>query len=1066
MAPKRGFPTAFKLNRDDNDDDVYDDDAPRPVSRTNEIQVVTGRIVQHIYAAATGFPKVKDGNDYRFGRFNLLASNGQMITLVGMSPLGAKRLSYKYKYKVEINKMTRLEENKIVDFPVLHHHGLAIHKGLVSSTECTFSQEDDNRLGGDGYFSIYAFMKGENQLKPLISSANFHTFLTIRRAFAEASDPDRVDRDILAVFYANVDLVMQKLFAMHIRRISTFTILSICDCLARVYKTPERIFEPFVLQYLAVKGLDKLTIKKKYGRQNKRGGDEDDDNEEFESDLAELDMDAKDNKQAKKTGNRDDDGELKYESVSVSLDTAVRLWGKQSSHGIECESDDDAIEKLTSNKKAKTNEDDHGVVKIDDIVVWSRRRTDVRLPVPILTGLPENVWQRQAVIHAMTVDYYSNLNFYFEHNMIQNIIAMWTGKGRTTLDKSWANKNEYNTDNNNNAPKLFPAPLNENIIAKAIFDLSLQKRIIITKDGVNEYTEATLEEIADSNSKLRFCHPFGWNLETSNSKFVAKLVNEDDGDRGPVKDLQYKHESSKPGDAVLITCNYGNKVNAADGVEFPDCDDIVMQIPLCQGPDFVYSADQTKALVTGYMRNLALIYGPGGTGKSTILTTLAYLYREKYGPQAVLVFTAFKNNTVNQMRSAILKNRLNEGEIKKMDEVQIDKEGKYKSGNCVFSTCDSIASNMWWIKENSNIKVAAVIIDEAGNISSSHLNGVFSACSELMQLVLIGDSRQRSPINGGIPFRNLTDVFFKKFAVGLSRNYRTNCLDLLHKQRCILDAEEAPFFVDIEKPDGSFYMTDIGYPSSYRREKDYMDRFALELINALDQHDPQRKQYNESIVLNPYKDFCDLGNIVMANYYFRRPDDQLTRDEIVRRSLSAKKTDEPLYIGMRIVFDETDYDKRLYSRGQTARIAHIWDQEYLNDKDAGDIIDFHVKHTKMPFARYAKGHIRRILHLETDDGTKVSFDFRENTHGSLFDHFSPASCITVDRSQGCEYDYVYGLLPWGRNMVDNSMIYTQVSRAKKRAHVIGDKGHIAQHVKTKPEFKHSNFKDMLKKIMK
>ena len=60
----------------------------------------------------------------------------------------------------------------------------------------------------------------------------------------------------------------------------------------------------------------------------------------------------------------------------------------------------------------------------------------------------------------------------------------------------------------------------------------------------------------------------------------------------------------------------------------------------------------------------------------------------------------------------------------------------------------------------------------------------------------------------------------------------------------------------------------------------------------------------------------------------------------------------------------------------------------------------------------------------------VSGDFMNITH---------AYCISVHKSQGSEYSYVImPILPEHRIMLKRKLIYTGVSRAKKRLSLIGD----------------------------
>jgi len=307
----------------------------------------------------------------------------------------------------------------------------------------------------------------------------------------------------------------------------------------------------------------------------------------------------------------------------------------------------------------------------------------------------------------------------------------------------------------------------------------------------------------------------------------------------------------------------------------------VTRVTLCE--------EQKRAIVLAATMPLALINGAGGTGKSMIMRLIYMVLRELY-PEGHILFTAFKNDTVNQMREAITL------------------QGSVEDARCHFRTTDSFnvtggVLDYMMTKEQLDSSggertrhpIKVCIIEEASMLSSGHIRKLIHTLvssnsasalksktdgprgkqgeSELERLIFFGDCDQLEPINPGSPFADLIEQLPSP-RMRLVVNYRTRVekltafLDGLRKRDLSCTA---PRLFDDEHRQfdtGSNFLIKDLPECDNRSDHSVMIGYAERLLWLLKHIDPDRRKHDDIIAVCPYNNMADLMSMCFSMYYF------------------------------------------------------------------------------------------------------------------------------------------------------------------------------------------------------
>lgn len=677
------------------------------------------------------------------------------------------------------------------------------------------------------------------------------------------------------------------------------------------------------------------------------------------------------------------------------------------------------------------------VVNSQGIVLLSTNQRKVKLPMPDMFKIPADAWVSKLVTTHLRMRYAQNHDMCVTPDSIFEMIGEAAGEG-------------------------FPVELDIDIVWRVMKDM-------VAKGDIGMYDAETHEVYLPGKggalSEIDSIPPL---MHIG----LAHAMQQEHGTFTFLKDfINYRYADTEH------TSRMGKVLAEVDTLFDPF--GAIMKMNL--------SDEQWRAVCLAVTSPLSMISGPGGTGKTTIIKIIVRILRCA-GLKGIFLFTAFKNDTVNQTKKAL--EVLDQGE-----NIRHDEWCNFKRAHNLFETCDYVRCR-WGSGSSSDNKTRnndkdgsssgseeidkkyqipktdlqdkkgrlnaeVVFFEEASLTNASHVYSVLNGVNpeKLKYIVFVGDPLQLPPMNPGEPFCNLVNAL-PNFCVRLAKNFRTssqvitNNLDAIRK--CDL---QSLCFHDPENPedkDGNCFIrmkalnAIKGKP---RSDKTVLQTFGKELQALLVERDPERKRYSAIQSISAYNDMARYASCIYARHYFGNttPDDDCI-DFAYEKNKNCKTFKPILYLGERVVFIETD-KKKGFAKGRVGYITEIFDHKKCETPTVQQNLMTRVKSTAEPM--HPRTQWRTIV---VDGYTNVT------TYGpsSFTNILESAGCITIHRSQGAEYEEVVCLFAPGKNLAHNRVIYTAISRTKSTCHVLGTDTQIEKMLTTPAPVPTSAFSSMLR----
>lgn len=723
--------------------------------------------------------------------------------------------------------------------------------------------------------------------------------------------------------------------------------------------------------------------------------------------------------------------------------------------------DDDIPSKTTASypRSLKGTTSKIDIALPDGTVIISTNSRKVRLAMPSMHKIPEDAWISKLVTTYLKTRYSVNMDMCISKISIMQMIEEGIGMGipvELTFEKVWS--------------VLKDMTLNGTI---AMFDTktcTIYRKVPTAKDtDMNagsctnyEYTSIwdELKSYVDMPDDMYISLPIAMKHEVETFEWLKKHFE---------RRYLYSDHMSRMGEELAKLDTLFNPTGKIARLRLSD--------------------EQWQAVCLAVTSPMSLISGPGGTGKTTLIQIIVRILRCA-GLKGKFLFTSFKNDTVDQIRKA----------IKKLDTEEAFEHpvwSAYNRDNDIFATCDSIAYR-WGLlgsgdaaqnkppppkqsvspesfasKYKTNIPqqktpnerprdprldAEVVIVDEASLPSASHFYHLLKAIRPdvVTTIIFIGDECQLHPLKPGIPFCNLIQGI-PQLSVRLKKGFRTSSevitanLDAVRK----CDIESMCFHdpTNPEDKDGScfIYMSDFGSISNnYRSQHKVLQKFGSELEKLLQKRDPNRVRYKDIWAISAYNDVARYASYIYAGYYFGDTVDDTTRLMYAYGKNSIKPN---LHVGERVVFIVTDKPKG-FACGRVGYITAIFDHKYTTQPPHPNA---HAGTRVMDTAAPLHGGMTNRS-IVVDGETVVT----GKGPASFSTYIEPASCITIHRSQGSEYDEVICLFAPGVNLCDNRVLYTAISRTKEKCHILGTSKQIEKMITTKGRTPMCNFLPLLK----
>lgn len=298
----------------------------------------------------------------------------------------------------------------------------------------------------------------------------------------------------------------------------------------------------------------------------------------------------------------------------------------------------------------------------------------------------------------------------------------------------------------------------------------------------------------------------------------------------------------------------------------------------------------------------------------------------------------------------------------------------------------------------SDLSPDYIIVDECSMVSVELLAKIFSAWEESLY-VLVGDNNQLPPIEYGRPFSDIIEKY------PLCVRKLTKNLRMKNGKKCNI-------------VENSIMMLNPKY------EPDFRNNFKLANSTA------------ENFIQNIKNSF--LKNIKHTIFLCYTNEDCLTINkhllDVINNGKNCsnitfgdKKIEMKIFEGNKIIFVEN-----FYVRKHKTEVFYT----KLEDDAINSDGDVYIKNSTSGIIQsiiFDKGTGEGECILNTEDGYDVKLFIKNQNIQSIY----PGYCVTIHKSQGSEWPYVYFYL--GKNKyINKNAIYTAITRASEECTVIGE----------------------------
>lgn len=374
-----------------------------------------------------------------------------------------------------------------------------------------------------------------------------------------------------------------------------------------------------------------------------------------------------------------------------------------------------------------------------------------------------------------------------------------------------------------------------------------------------------------------------------------------------------------------------------------------------------YNHEQLMAIKESYLKDILIITGGPGTGKTTIMKAICEVYRRmnKYSYEKLqekLALLAPTGRAAKRMTEATY---LRASTIHRF--LKWQKE-----------------SNKFQVNEYNKSKVEFIIIDEASMIDTYLMDALLKGISSNCKILIVGDDHQLPSVGPG---------------------------QVLHD---LIDSEKIP----------TIKLTEL-----YRQGKD------SNIINLA--YDIRNNTITEDI-FNKTEDLtfikC-LNNEVLDNI----KDLVETYKDVSYKDFQILA---PIYKGVNGI-DEINKQVQLILNNKSKN---------KNELKSGEVTfreeDKVIQLTNMPDDNVYNGDIGLIDEIKNSPKKEINIDFDNNLvkyTPSNFNNFRLAYSISIHKAQGSEFDIVViPIIKQYYKMLYRKLIYTGVTRAKKKLYLVGD----------------------------
>ena len=332
-----------------------------------------------------------------------------------------------------------------------------------------------------------------------------------------------------------------------------------------------------------------------------------------------------------------------------------------------------------------------------------------------------------------------------------------------------------------------------------------------------------------------------------------------------------------------------------------------------------------------------------------------------------------------------------------------------------------MANNYYSNKKKYN-PCKLIIIDETSMIGLEMFNKIITVAEKFnSKLLFIGDNNQLPPIEAGRPFKCLTNAMQEAECVG-----KYVFLDDIQRSKSQDNTNRLPFMIKDMVNNKCLPLNRIDNKSIIWEDAKFDDPgvFEKKILDIMD---------NYGLIVNGDKRNCSIitpengDDNQKSNYTGGKSHiNSILQNKLFKEGFKRHNNTE------RVEF----YGKVFYERDRVIRTKNDYSSSMKVNGDTGVIVDIQTD--------TENERIEIVYEDETTDGKRI---IEKVSIKKLFDEFDLCYGMTIHKKQGDEDDNIvviispchYSWKPSSNNEIVFNLIYTAISRAKKRCILLGDK---------------------------
>ncbi len=434
--------------------------------------------------------------------------------------------------------------------------------------------------------------------------------------------------------------------------------------------------------------------------------------------------------------------------------------------------------------------------------------------------------------------------------------------------------------------------------------------------------------------------------------------------------------------------------------------------------------DQSLALNKITNKKLAILHGPAGTGKTTVLGTL------------------FGNKTLRSEGILLLaptgKARVKLGKMANAEAFTIaqflSKQKRYD-----WTHMEPLFHGKETYKGERN-----VIIDECSMLTVKDIFAIFKALdlAHVKRIILVGDPYQLPPIGPGRPFADLCNYLENLEPTDTNYNAK-DCLARLNEVVRTVEGENSDALTLASWFSGVKPLKNADEVFSKLGDNSLLNDLQIELWNNEVTLYERLNSSLDKIMINEFQEGGELGMNAMLGI----KGDLIDTDKIESfQVLTPVKApfwgnnninnivQKKFRINKRETINIGDYNIGLLDK--VIQTKNEWKTSYSSS------LDYQLSNGQLGLVKeMAKGYANVVFSgIDSDE----SFGYRSQGQAEVDEtNIELAYSITVHKSQGSDFEYVFLIVPKKGRIISRELIYTALTRAKKKLILIleGDNPH-------------------------